>query len=346
MIAENLLVHIKNVHRRSYIARIIILTILFAILTFAFFTDIQGLTKPVEYKAFNELYDISNSESPYYYEVPADFNNIYTFETAYVDENDNVLQYYAAFINDEGLFVLAEIPVNLYDDVDVKQYTGHFVDVEDDLRAMILEDLKTLDFSEQEALDMMPTQLFKVEDNRGASWFFVAILLIGYLSIIYAIFKLIGVLRGASSSALHKQAALVGEVEKIYMDMERTPVNSEHPNFGVAGPNYVLVNKSKINIIPTRDVLWAYEHVYKKKAYFIITVSKIHSLMLVTKDKKYQVVLKTKEIPASLETVHKTTPWVIFGYTKETEQMYKTNRDYLINEVNRSSNEMHMNDQY
>ncbi|GAB6109673.1 DUF6709 family protein [Fusibacter bizertensis] len=346
MIAENLLMHIKNVHKRSYIARLIILTIIFAILTLVFFTDIQGLTRPVEYKDFNSMYTISKSAPPYYYEILADFNNIYTFDTAYIDEDDNVLQYYVALLNDEGDFVLAEVPAELYNDVNITQYTGHFVAVEDELRAMIIEDLKALDFTEQEAIDMAPTQLFKVEDNRFVAWIFVGILFLGLLSILYAIVKLIGIFNNSNSSALYKQAALAGDVDKIYMDLERAPVNLQHPNFGVAGSNYILINKSKINIIPTKDVIWAYEHVYKKKVYFIITVSKIHSLMLVTKDKKYQVILNAKVIPTALETVHRVTPWVVFGYTKETEQMYKTNRDYFINEVNRSSNEMHMDDQY
>lgn len=344
MVAENLLMHIKNVHKRSYTARIIILVIVFAVLTLVFFTDIQGLTRPVEYKDFNAIYAISKSAPPYYYEVLADFNNIYTFDTAYIDEDDNVLQYYVALLNDDGAFVLAEVPADLYNDVDVKQYIGHFVAVEDELSSMIIDDLKALDFTDQEALDMMPTQLFKVEDNRFVAWLFVGVLFLVLLSILYAFVKLIGVINNSNSSPLHKKAALAGDVDRLYMDLERTPVNLQHPNFGVAGSNYIMLSKNNLNIIPTRDVLWAYEHVYKKKAYFIITVSKIHSLMLVTKDKKYQVILNAKVIPSALETVHKTTPWVIFGYTKETEQMYKTNKDYLINEVNRASNEMHMND--
>ena len=346
MIAENLLTHIKNVHKRSYIVRIVVLLILFTFLTIAFYDDIRSLTQPVEYKDFNSLYEISYDFTPYYYETPADFNNIYTFDTAYVDEDDNVLQYYAALINEDGYFVLAEVPVKLYDDIDVKQYIGHFVAVEEDLKAMILEDLIALDFSEQEAIDMMPSQLFKVEDNRTVSWFFVAILIIGYLYIIYSVIKFIGVLADSSNAAIQKQAALAGDADRILMDLERAPVHAMHPNFGVAGSNYILIHKNKINIIPSREVIWAYEHVYKKRVYFLFTVSKVHSLLLATKDKKYQVVLKANEIPSALETVNKTTPWLIFGYTKEIEQMYKNNRDYLISEVNRSYKETELDDEY
>ena len=327
----NLLSQAKKVHSRTYLMRIFILVIILAIATYFYLPYMGALLNAPSHSDYNTLYQSSLESTKALYETPADFNNIFTFETVYLDENETITDYFAALINDEGNFVLAEIPVDLYIDEAITSYIGHFIDLEDDIYNSILEDLQGADFTYEQALEMMPSRLFVVEDNRGELWIFLAFILIGYTLLIYNIIKFLTV---NNMRAYSKEASKFGDSDSILRELELKPINPAHVNFEITNNYVVLITKSKIKLLPANQVIWAYEKVVKRKLYFLITVNKIHSLIVATKDTRVEASLIKSHIQAALSTVEKSMPWVVSGYSDTLEKKYKKENDLFVSEVN------------
>ncbi len=327
----NLLSQAKKVHRRTYLTRIFIMVIILAIATYFYLPYIGTLLDEPSHSDYNTLYQSSLEGTKTLYETPADFNNIFTFETVYLDENEIITDYFAALINDEGHFVLAEIPVDLYIDEATTSYIGHFIDLEDDIYNSILDDLQGADFTYEQALEMMPSRLFVVEDNRGELWIFFIFILIGYSLLIYNIIKFLTV---NNMRAYSKEASKFGDSDSILRELELKPINPAHVNFEITKNYVVLITKSKIKLLPANQVIWAYEKIVKRKLYFLITVNKIHSLIVATKDTRVEASLIKSHIQAALSTVEKSMPWVVSGYSDTLEKKYKKENDLFVSEVN------------
>ncbi|OJV64440.1 MAG: hypothetical protein BGO41_12535 [Clostridiales bacterium 38-18] len=330
MRAENFLEHTRQTWKRQYL--IIALILLFIAFIFIFIgreSVIRVLTTP-EFKTYDELLVASTLDSKGLFQTAISYDDMYYFNTAFYGENDNIESYYAALINADGNFTLAEIPAVLAEDENTARIVGTFVDIPSDLYDYITEELIELGFTESEAAEMMPINLYLVKDNEVEGYVFIAIALLLILAMLYFILRIFQVSNG---SLINKRLSKLGDVDRYHLDLERTPVSLAHPNLAISGTNYILLSDKKLNFIPITNVVWAYEYVKKRKAYFLITVSKQHYLVIADHKTKHFSQMKATEVNACLNLINKISPWAIVGFTKETDKLYSNSRETFINSV-------------
>ena len=327
---ENFLEHTKKSWKMKNLK--IALTIVLMALVIAFISR-EAIIKVVstpEFKTYDELLVASTLNTKGLFQTSLSYDDMYYFETAFIDENDNVERYYAALINEDGNFTLAEIPAALAEDENTSNLIGSFEEMPSDLYGYITEELVDLGVTETEAAEMMPLNLYSVKDNEVEGYVFIGISGILLLGSLFFFFRMI---QAGSGSLITKKLSKFGEVDRYMLDLERTPVSSEHPNLAISGTNYILLTDKNVEFIPIRNVIWAYEYVKKKKAYMVVTVSKQHHLVLVDHNKKHFAPMKMDEVNQALHFINKTTPGAVIGYTKEIDKMYSNSREAFINSV-------------
>ncbi len=330
MMSENFLEHTKKTWKMQNLKIALSIVLMALVIAFISREAIIKVVSTPEFKTYDELLVASTLNTKGLFQTALSYDDMYYFDTAYFDEDDNVERYYAALINADGNFTLAEIPAALAEDENTINMIGSFEEMPSDLYDYITEELVELGFTETEAAEMMPLNLYSVKDNEVEGYVFIVITIVLLLASLFFFFRMF---QASSGALITRKLSKFGEVDRYMLDLERTPVSNEHPNLAISGTNYILLTKKNILFIPIRNVIWAYEYVKKKKAYMLVTVSKQHHLVIVDHDKKHFAPMKMNEVNQALQFINKTTPGTVIGYTKEIDKMYSNSREAFINSV-------------
>lgn len=343
MKAENFLEHTKQAWKKQYLILAFVMLFIALIFTLVSLDSITSVFATPEFKTYDELLVASELDSKGYFQTNVVYEDIYYFDTAYFDENDNVERYYAALIDADGNFTLAEIPAEIAEDESITNFVGHFVELPSDLYDYISEELVEIGFTETEAISAMPLNVYQVTNDKTEGYIFLAIIFVFVIVAIYFIFKMI---QASNGSLLSKRLSKMGDVDRYILDLERTPVSSTHPNLAISGSHFILLSGKQIKFISIRNVVWAYEFVKKKKAYFLVTVSKQHHLVIVDHDTKHFSPMKKDEVQQSLLLINKTLPGAIIGYSKEIDKMYKNSKEAFINSVSTQKESINVDESF
>lgn len=330
MRAENFLEHVQQYWKKQYLILVLVMLFIAMIFTVISLSSIMSVFVTPEFKTYDELLIASDLDSKGYFQTDVIYEDIYYFDTAFFDENDNVERYYAALINADGNFTLAEIPAEIAEDESVTNFVGHFVDLPSDLYEYISDELVEIGFTEVEATNAMPINVYQVSNDKTEGYIFIVLIFVFIFIAFYFLVKMFQVTNG---SLISKRLSKIGDADRYMFDLERTPVSITHPNLAISGSNFILLSGKQIKFIPIRTVVWSYEFVKKKKAYFLVTVSKQHHLVIVDHDKKHFAPMKKDEVQQSLQLISKTLPGAVIGYTKEIDRMYKNSKADFINSV-------------
>jgi hypothetical protein len=77
-----------------------------------------------------------------------------------------------------------------------------------------------------------------------------------------------------------------------------------------------------------QDLVWAYRHLVKRKIYFLITVSKRHSLIVYDRlGHKVQTQLDETKVSEALQELTRMAPQAVYGYDKRLFKLWRKNKD-------------------
>lgn len=170
---------------------------------------------------YNTIYTYSASPEKVEYVVTIVPDYDFYFQTVYmVDEV--ITEYFIGLVNDEGYFVLAELSADDFESETLSEYKGHFVPLDEEIRASIIDDLMQENFTYDEAVELTPFYLFKVKDQRTPFLvLFIGLVIIAILFIIllskWLTFNL--------DRYLEKQLSKYGDADQMINALETTPIN-------------------------------------------------------------------------------------------------------------------------
>ncbi len=97
-------------------------------------------------------------------------------------------------------------------------------------------------------------------------------------------------------------------------------------------PFFLMIAKDVVYFVETEDILWVYGHVLRHRMNFV-TVNRTYSLKVKKADgREFSIPVSKGEnaIQMILAYIQMQMPYVALGYDKETEKLYKCDRDELI----------------
>lgn len=145
-----------------------------------------------------------------------------------------------------------------------------------------------------------------------------------------AVFLIIGSLSGLFQKTLKKYCERGSNLEKV----ERF-YYSTNPVYGVrVSKEYVLAAGLRTNFLLTDNLLWVYMRTIMLPPYFKKEIY-VYFMPKDGKPEQYKV-KKEKQGREILDYVHRTLPWVIMDYSESLEQLYKNDRQTMIDAVERA----------
>lgn len=145
-----------------------------------------------------------------------------------------------------------------------------------------------------------------------------------------AAFLIIGSLSGLFQKTLKKYCERGNNLEKV----ERF-YYSTNPVYGVrVSKEYVLAAGLRTNFLLTDNLLWVYMRTITLPPYFKKEIY-VYFMPKNGKPEQYKV-KKEKQGREILDYVHRTLPWVIMDYSESLEQLYKNDRQTMIDAVERA----------
>lgn len=191
--------------------------------------------------------------------------------------------------------------------------------------AMLLTEFKTPPVSVHSLRDL------SADDSE------IAIFVIIFLFCIFfwgmALWLLISALSGTFQKEIKKYCETSGSwsgVEQFY--------RSTAPVYGLrVSQDYILGMTEGVNtFLLSDDLLWTYIFVERKVKYLVVTTHQTVLIKFITKDgkEKYHSVKDEAQANEVMTYIHNTLPWVITGYSDELANIYRNNRQRMINTVN------------
>lgn len=320
---------IKKYSLKAFVC--ILLSIAFVLITLPY---MEVLTNSVERVSYDELIQSVNDDNrEHFYQVELDLENSYEFETVYVDGDENVETYYVAFFDSNDAFIVAEIPAEIYEDESITTYTGTFKQLDDEVTASIRDDLMKYDVDEAYLDEMLSSEAFSVEDSKLNAIMMCAFAIVAIVFALYFIVKLIAIISNSKLSPIQKGIAKIQDDPYVFDTIEHTEVDLNHPSFAINNKYAILVGDKSFHVIPVKDIIWVYENIVKKRAYFLITVSKQHALMINGATMSCSASMKKDQVERAMNTLLRRLPHISFGYDENIKKLYKYNRSALIEAV-------------
>jgi hypothetical protein len=215
------------------------------------------------------------------------------------------------------------------------EYTGALVNIPEGTRNRIAKEMQK---DNQNFSDVFLP--FMLDANDFTSWGYGA-LAASALLIIGAVFLMMKAARRASdpaSSPIVKSLARYGdrpEGTAAEIDADVAQSGFKPPTYAswLPGKGSLTISNSWIlkpelfdlKIINLKDLFWVYEKVTTHRMYFVVPISKRSSAIL--RDRYGSVVecaAGHSRVLEILSEIDLRAPWVVVGYTKEREQLYKT----------------------
>ena len=315
---ENYKQQIGSKRRNFLMLWTVILVVLLGVCLFYFVPSANYVFSDPIRADYNSIYTYGLSPEKAQYVITLEPENIYTFQTVYM-EGETITEYFIALLNDEGDFVLAEITTADFESETLTELKGYFVPLEEDVKASIIEDLMQIDFTYEDAVAIMPSNLFKVEDKAGP--LYVLLVAIILLFILVAI-TLIKWLTFNLDQYLEKQLSKYGDVDPMIKSLEMTPINFQHPDVAFTSTHMIISQSTGVKAVKIDELLWAYKFIQKRKSLMVITVSKTTSLVLNTINESRKFNMPEREVDAALETVATKMPWVVCTFSEDLKKMY------------------------
>jgi hypothetical protein len=128
-----------------------------------------------------------------------------------------------------------------------------------------------------------------------------------------------------------KRLAKYGQLEMLVQEIDGE-TSGAHATYQRRGTSVVitqhwLLTKTLWGGAPMRldHLVWAYRHIVKRKIYFLITVSKWHSLLALDDlGQKIQVQLTEQKVGEALKDLAAQAPQAIYGFDKRLQTLWKT----------------------
>lgn len=285
---------------------------------------------------YNSIYEFGLAPEKVHYVVPIEDDSNFIFQTVYM-EDDIITEYFVGLINDEGYFVLAELSAADFESEDLVEFKGYFASLDDEVKEAIIEDLMAEGFTIDEAEELMPTNIFRVKDQKIQTLLlFIGLVLVGILFIL----TLVKWLTFNLDHYLAKHLSKYGDADQMGKALEMTPINFQHPDVAFTANHIIISQSTGIKAVKNDELLWAYKFIQKRKSLFVITVSKTVSLVLNTTSESRNFNMPEREVDAALEALAIKMPWVVCTFSEDLKKMYKKDRDGFKQMVTQQKNEL------
>lgn len=332
---ENYKQQIGSKRRNFLMLWTVILVVLLGVGSFYFIPSANYVFSDPIMADYNSIYTYGLSPEKVQYVINIEPDNIYTFQTVYM-EGETITEYFVGLVNEEGYFVLAELSAADFESETLTELSGYFAPLDEEVKDSIIDDLMQLDFTYEDAAEIMPSNLFKVDDKGGP----LLILLVGLVILfILLLVTLMAWLTFNLDRYLAKKLAKYGDVDQLSKVLEMTPINFQHPDVALTSTHVFLIRPTGLKAIKNDELLWAYKFIQKRKSLVFITVSKTYSLVLNTMNESLSTNMPQREVDAALESLSQKMPWLVCTFSDDLKKMYKKERDGFQQMVMQRKNE-------
>lgn len=335
---ENYKQQIGSKRRNFLMLWTVILVVLLGVGSFYFIPSANYVFSDPIMADYNSIYTYGLSPEKVQYVINIEPDNIYTFQTVYM-EGETITEYFVGLVNEEGYFVLAELSAADFESETLTELSGYFAPLDEEVKDSIIDDLMQLDFTYEDAAEIMPSNLFKVDDKGGP----LLILLVGLVILfILLLVTLMAWLTFNLDRYLAKKLAKYGDVDQLSKVLEMTPINFQHPDVALTSTHVFLIRPTGLKAIKNDELLWAYKFIQKRKSLVFITVSKTYSLVLNTMNESLSTNMPQREVDAALESLSQKMPWLVCTFSDDLKKMYKKERDGFQQMVMQRKNEFEL----
>lgn len=100
------------------------------------------------------------------------------------------------------------------------------------------------------------------------------------------------------------------------------------------GPRYMQMSSMlNLEVHKLDELLWAYYEVTKKKLYYVIPAGQSNALVMKWRSDTVKIELKEEAVVEALRQLATNQPWVVYGWSEETEALYKRQRAAFASQV-------------
>ncbi|MBT9331360.1 DUF6709 family protein [Paracidobacterium acidisoli] len=131
-----------------------------------------------------------------------------------------------------------------------------------------------------------------------------------------------------------KRLARCGQLEMLTQQIEaetsQAHFQAKRGTVSLDITQHWLLSGSLFSATPMQlqDLVWAYRHVMKRKVYFLITVSKRHSLIAYDRlGQKVQTQLDEAKVSEALQELARLAPQAVYGYDRRLFRLWRKNKD-------------------
>ena len=208
------------------------------------------------------------------------------------------------------------------------QVTGKIFPMDDEMLRYYKRFFSYSDYTDEEFIQYCSPYYIKVDQlSHGHVDFVIAGNILAVVLLVIAIYMLVRALTGGYQRKLVKALKAQGDME--LQRAESDYASAVEPVKGLKLGRSYLFNcvNAKTEIIPLRQVAWAYTHQVNQQKYGR-TVSTSYSIILFTEDKKqHQLTMPSQDAcNRFIDELNRKCPAGIFGYSDELKRMF--NKDY------------------
>ncbi len=209
------------------------------------------------------------------------------------------------------------------------QITGEIFPMDDEMLRYYKKFFSYGDYSDEEFIQCCAPYYIKVDQlSHGHVDFVIAGNVLAVVLLVIAIYMLIRALTGGYQSKLVKSLKAQGDSELQRAESDYASAAEPVKGFKVGRTYLFNCSSAKTEIIPLRQVAWAYTHQTDHQKYGR-TVSTTYNIMLYTEDKKlHQLLMPSKDACNQfIDELNRKCPAGIFGYSDQLKQMFNKNYD-------------------
>lgn len=205
--------------------------------------------------------------------------------------------------------------------------TGQIIPMDDEMLRYYKSFFRDADYTDEEFRTYCAPYYIKVDSlSHGSINMVIAATVAAMILILISLIMLIKALTGGYQKKLVKTLKAIGEMELERADMDFESAFEPCKNVKI-GRSYLFdCSKAKTEVIPLRQIAWAYTHQTNHQKYGR-TVSTTYISMIYTEDKKlHQISIPNKEsCDKIMGDLSQKCPAGIFGYSDQLKQMFNKN---------------------
>ncbi len=248
--------------------------------------------------------------------------------------------------NMETIYQAETIDESLADTLEYISLSGHVREMDSDNEYYLNEYIKSYSelygVSEDEERQYYKYYIFEPNRITGAAdtnYSFV-FAIFGFVFLGAGFYYLIQVLFGDPLKPVVKYGNAHGSVDRAMAKAEYL-LNNQSPVNGMRGDDemFMYYENKNLMVYDPKDMLWAYEHIVKRKS-GLITVGKDYSVLIRLADgSQASIPCIQSNIGLYMNSLQKVCPDIILGYSDELKRMYTKDRYRMVAEINRRREE-------